>query len=95
MVLTLKKDTDKKQLDTLTAWLNSQNIKVHISKGESVTIVGLVGDTSRLDTDLIQGLSMVENVTRITEPYKNAKQEEKVESKEETRKNENKLEKML
>ena len=72
MVLTLKKDTDKKQLDTLTAWLNSQNIKVHISKGESVTIVGLVGDTSRLDTDLIQGLSMVENVTRITEPYKNA-----------------------
>ncbi len=72
MVLTLKKATDQKQIDILTAWLKSQNINVHISIGEFSTIVGLVGDTSRLDIDLIQGLSMVENVTRISEPFKSA-----------------------
>lgn len=72
MVLTLKKDADQKQIETLSAWLKSQDIDVHISKGEYQTIVGLIGDTSRLDTDLIQGLSMVETVTRISEPYKNA-----------------------
>ncbi|MGN1169724.1 MAG: 3-deoxy-7-phosphoheptulonate synthase, partial [Acutalibacteraceae bacterium] len=72
MVLTLRKDADQKQIETLSAWLKSQDIDVHISKGEYQTIVGLIGDTSRLDTDLIQGLSMVENVTRISEPYKNA-----------------------
>ncbi len=72
MVLTLKKETDQKQLDTLTSWLKSQDIEVHISNGEFSTVVGLVGDTSRLDIDLIQGLSMVENVTRISEPFKSA-----------------------
>ena len=72
MVLTLRKDADQKQIETLSAWLKSQDIDVHISKGEYQTIVGLIGDTSRLDTDLIQGLSMVETVTRISEPYKNA-----------------------
>lgn len=72
MVLTLKKETDKNQLEALTQWLKSQQINVHISQGEYQTIVGLIGDTSRLDIDLIQGLAMVENVTRISEPYKNA-----------------------
>ena len=72
MVLTLKKETDPKQFEALTAWLKSQDIDVHISKGEFSTVVGLVGDTSRLDIDLIQGLSMVENVTRISEPFKSA-----------------------
>lgn len=72
MVLTLRKDADQKQIETLSAWLKSQDIDVHISRGEYQTIVGLIGDTSRLDTDLIQGLSMVETVTRISEPYKNA-----------------------
>lgn len=72
MVLTLKKETDRKQLDILTAWLKSQGLDVHISNGEFSTIVGLVGDTSRLDIDLIQGLNMVENVTRISEPFKSA-----------------------
>ena len=72
MVLTLKKETDQKQLEILTAWLKSQGLDVHISNGEFSTIVGLVGDTSRLDIDLIQGLNMVENVTRISEPFKSA-----------------------
>lgn len=72
MVLTLKKTADQKQIDILTAWLKSQSIDVHISIGEFSTIVGLVGDTSRLDIDLIQGLNMVENVTRISEPFKSA-----------------------
>lgn len=72
MVLTLKKETDHEQLEILTAWLRSQGLDVHISNGEFSTIVGLVGDTSRLDIDLIQGLDMVENVTRISEPFKSA-----------------------
>ena len=72
MIITLKKGTDAKSLDTLTQWLRSQSIEAHVSEGEYSTIVGLIGDTSKLDTDLIQGLPMVENVTRISEPYKNA-----------------------
>ena len=72
MIITLKKEADKKQLDKLTDWLRSQNLNVHISDGEYFTIVGLIGDTSSLDIDIIKGLGMVENVTRISEPFKNA-----------------------
>ena len=45
---------------------------LHESVGEQHTIIGLVGDTSKLDIDLISSLDVVEAVRRIQEPYKNA-----------------------
>lgn len=72
MIAVLKKDTTDKQLADLTAWLESMNIKVHISKGEFTTIVGLVGDTSVVDKELLEGLDIVEAVKTISEPFKKA-----------------------
>jgi 3-deoxy-7-phosphoheptulonate synthase len=45
---------------------------VHISSGDYQTVLGLVGDTSRIDTELLEGLDIVCQVTRVTEPFKNA-----------------------
>lgn len=56
----------------LTDWLENQKISVHKVIGEYQTILGLIGDTSKIDIDLIQGLDIVEKVKRISEPYKNA-----------------------
>ncbi|MDD3588303.1 MAG: 3-deoxy-7-phosphoheptulonate synthase [Thermoguttaceae bacterium] len=72
MIIILKDKHDPKQLDRLTEWLKSRNIDAHISQGKHQTIVGLIGDTSALDIDLIGGLDIVEQVKRIQEPYKNA-----------------------
>ena len=72
MVVLLKKNADEKQLENLVAWLASLGIDVHKSEGEYETVLGLVGDTSKVDIDFIQSLGIVENVTRISEPYKNA-----------------------
>ncbi len=72
MILVLKKDTRQEEMDNLITWLESQNVRTHISNGEYKTVVGLVGDTSALDIDLISGLDIVESVTRITEPFKKA-----------------------
>ena len=47
-------------------------IIIHTSIGEANTILGLVGDTSQLDIDLIAALDIVEDVKRVQEPYKNA-----------------------
>ena len=47
-------------------------VEIHESKGQSTTIIGLVGDTSGIDISLIQALDIVEDVKRIQEPYKNA-----------------------
>lgn len=48
------------------------NLTVHISKGEYQTILGLIGDTSKVDINLLESLSIIESVKRITEPFKNA-----------------------
>ncbi len=72
MIIILKKDPETKQLDNLKAWLAGQNLTIHESRGESHTILGLVGDTSAVDIDLLRALDIVEDVKRVQEPYKNA-----------------------
>ena len=64
MVVVVKKGTDKQQLSYLVDWLKSMDIDVHYSEGQYETVLGLIGDTSRLDADLISGLDIVESVTR-------------------------------
>lgn len=72
MVVILKNRAEKNKVKTLTDWLENQGLAVHAVVGEYQTILGLIGDTSKVDIDLIQGLDIVENVKRISEPYKNA-----------------------
>ena len=72
MVVVVKKNPDKEQFENLTNWLKSLGVTLHISEGESNMVLGLVGDTSSVDIDLIRSLAIVEDVKRIQEPYKNA-----------------------
>ena len=72
MIVILKHGHDSDQLESLIAWLREKDITVHTSIGEAHTILGLVGDTSKLDIDLIAALDIVEDVKRVQEPYKNA-----------------------
>ena len=72
MITILKQGTTKEQRDNLVKWFESQGLMVHISEGEFQTVLGLVGDTSRIDEGLIDALDIVERVTRVTESYKAA-----------------------
>ena len=72
MIIVLKNKADEKQISNLQNWLKSMGFDIHMSVGASQTIMGLIGDTSRLDMDVIKSLEIVENVQRIQEPYKNA-----------------------
>lgn len=72
MIVTIKKNHDEKQMDNLLEWIKSLGLSAHISRGENSTVVGLVGDTSKVDIDLLRSLDMVDSVTRIQEPFKNA-----------------------
>ncbi len=72
MVVVIKNGIDKVQQDRLVEWLKSMNIDVHETVGEFQTILGLIGDTSHVDIDLINSLDIVDRVTRISEPFKNA-----------------------
>lgn len=72
MIVVVNNNAKKEQFDNLISWLEGQNVKVHISKGDFQTVLGLVGDTSRIDTELLEGLDIVSRVMRVTEPFKNA-----------------------
>ena len=72
MVVILKEHPNEKQLQNLKNWLDSLGLEIHLSAGIKHTILGLVGDTSKVDIDLIKALDIVEEVKRIQEPYKNA-----------------------
>ena len=70
MVVILKSDPDQQQLDSLKQWLRSFHLEIHESQGVNSTILGLVGDTTVVDIDLLNALDIVEDVKRIQEPYK-------------------------
>ena len=70
MIVVLKRGVEEKKKDQLISWLKNQGLGVHISVGEYQTVLGLIGDTTRVDMDLIGSLGIVDSVTRVTEPFK-------------------------
>ena len=62
MIAVLKNGTTEKQLEGLLNWIESLELTVHLSRGDYQTIVGLVGDTSKVDADLLGSLDIVESV---------------------------------
>jgi len=72
MIIVVKNSCEQKQFDNLIEWIKGLELDVHVSRGDTSTVLGLVGDTSRVDIDLISSLDIVEQVQRVQEPYKNA-----------------------
>ena len=72
MIAILKRGTTAQQREHLVKWLANMNLDVHISEGAEVTILGLIGDTSRVDMELLSSLEIVDTVKRVSEPYKQA-----------------------
>ena len=72
MIAVLKNGTTTAQREHLIAWLKTMNLDVHVSEGAEVTVLGLIGDTSRVDMDLLKSLEIVSSVKRVSEPFKQA-----------------------
>ena len=72
MIAILKHGTTPEQTDHLIGWLRHMNLDVHISQGAEVTVLGLIGDTSRVDIELLNSLEIVDSVKRVSEPFKQA-----------------------
>lgn len=72
MVTVLKPGVTDDQIQNLCNWFSARGLDVHISKGHYQTIIGLIGDTKRIDTELLESLEIVETVKTISEPFKNA-----------------------
>ena len=72
MIAVLKQETTQEQKEHLLAWLKNMNLDVHVSEGQQVTVLGLIGDTTRVDIELLSSLEIVQSVKRVSEPFKQA-----------------------
>ncbi len=70
MIVILKHGINQEMRAPLIEWLKAQGLGVHISDGDYQTVLGLIGDTSHVDMDLIASLGMVDSVKRVTDPFK-------------------------
>ncbi len=72
MIAVLKSGVTDKQIEGITEWIHSLGLEVHLSRGHYRTILGIIGDTRKVDEDLLSGLEIVESVKRISDPFKSA-----------------------
>ena len=72
MIAVLKHGTTPEQTAHLVNWLKHMDLDVHISEGQEITILGLIGDTTKVDIELLSSLEIVETVKRVSEPFKQA-----------------------
>lgn len=70
MIVTLKKGAGDEQMNEYISGWKERGFDVHVSKGQNVTILGLVGDTTSLDPEQLRATPLVENVQRVSAPYK-------------------------
>lgn len=72
MIIVLKPNSDKERYDELKKLLQEMGFELHISQGKQSLILGLVGDTSKVDIDSFSAWDIIDSVKRIQEPYKAA-----------------------
>jgi 3-deoxy-7-phosphoheptulonate synthase len=72
MIAVLKSGASEQQIENLITWFKDRGLDVHVSHGQYRTVLGLIGDTSKIDTELLEALDIIESVKRITEPFKSA-----------------------
>lgn len=71
MIIVVKKNHEEGQIKNLINWIESLGMEAHLSVGSNSTIIGLIGDTTKVDIGLLSSMDIVETVKRIQEPYKN------------------------
>ena len=70
MITVIKETATSEQLDQFVSWIEGRGFKTNVSQGDNETIVGIIGDTTRIDPFLLESMDIVERVQRVTEPYK-------------------------
>lgn len=70
MIIVFKQNAKEKDVKRVLGKVEKLGLKTHISQGEETLIVGLVGDTTRVDPKRIEVEESVERIMKVSEPYK-------------------------
>ena len=72
MIVILKKDAAESAVDHIVSWVEGKGLSAHVSRGRDEIVIGLVGDTTKVDPFLLESMDVVERVQRVSEPFKKA-----------------------
>jgi 3-deoxy-7-phosphoheptulonate synthase len=72
MVIVLKPKAEEREVEKIKRKMEDLGCEIHESQGENYHLLGLVGDTSRIDPDLIEANRNVEKLIIVQEPFKKA-----------------------
>lgn len=72
MIIVLKENAPQQAVEKLMKEIRAKGLQIDVSKGTRKTVLGLVGDTSVIDMEHVQGYDYVDKVLRVEEPYKRA-----------------------
>ncbi|SHK17849.1 3-deoxy-D-arabinoheptulosonate-7-phosphate synthase [Hathewaya proteolytica DSM 3090] len=72
MIVILNPQSKEEDIELLKQRIEGLGCKIHESDGENTRLLGLVGDTSKVDTDALQANKCVKKVLNVQEPYKKA-----------------------
>lgn len=75
MIIHISQNSSENQIDEITQFVESMGLNVHRSNGSNRIILGLTGDVSKIDINTLKKYNIVEDVYRITAPYKKANRE--------------------
>lgn len=70
MIIVLKNNSNPEKVNGLLNDLHDKGFKTNVSEGTAHTVVGLIGDTTKIDIDYLQSIDIVDTVKRVSEPYK-------------------------
>ncbi len=72
MIIVLKQGTTQQEIDTVTNAVVARGVSVNPIVGTEMTILGLTGDTSRIDPNQLESYRCVERIMKVAEPFKKA-----------------------
>lgn len=72
MIAILRKNASDEAVSNIVSWIEGKGLTAHVSRGSNETVIGLVGDTTKIDPFLLESMDVVQRVQRVSEPFKKA-----------------------
>lgn len=72
MIAILRKNASDEAVSSIVSWIEGKGLTAHVSRGSNETVIGLVGETTKIDPFLLESMDVVQRVQRVSEPFKKA-----------------------
>ena len=70
MIIVMKPNASPKSIESVVSFIENSGLNTHLSQGEEVTIIGIVGDKAKLPTENLISFKDVDRIVPVTETYK-------------------------